>query len=193
MIKIGKYQSDKVFFTADTHFGHNNIITYCKRSFRDVDEMDETLMRNWNSVVSADSIVFHCGDFGLGKMQRLKEIRERLNGEIYLVMGNHEFRQTNTYFEMFAEVAMQMCIEVDCHRIYLNHYPFLCFSGSNRRDVWQLFGHVHSSGNDIAKLRNLFSNQLDVGVDNNNFCPLSFPQVESKIEKQFYKQNTHER
>ena len=57
------YPPDKVFFTSDTHFCHANVVEYSERPFRDVDEMNETLIHNWNEVVPKDGIVFHLGDF----------------------------------------------------------------------------------------------------------------------------------
>ena len=59
-------RSDKIFFTADTHWGHRNIIRYCQRPFADVEEMNEALITNWNSTVGKDDIVFHLGDFAMG-------------------------------------------------------------------------------------------------------------------------------
>ena len=59
-------RKDRIFFTADTHWGHRNIIRYCQRPFADVDEMNEALITNWNSTVGKDDIVFHLGDFAMG-------------------------------------------------------------------------------------------------------------------------------
>ena len=50
---------DHLFFTSDTHFHHANIIRFCNRPFRDVEEMDEILIRNWNEVVGPEDTVFH--------------------------------------------------------------------------------------------------------------------------------------
>ena len=169
-------RKDRIFFTADTHWGHRNIIRYCQRPFADVDEMNEALITNWNSTIGKDDIVFHLGDFAMGGSAEWCRLLERLNGRIYLILGNH-----------FEQVAMQMLINVGDQRIYLNHYPFLCFGGAYR-NTWQLFGHVHTNnaqtGLDYSRLNNLFPSQYDVGVDNNNYAPVSFEQVEKIIRKQ---------
>ena len=53
-----KFDGSKVYFTSDTHFYHSNIIGFCKRLFKNVEDMNETLIENWNQVVSQDDIVF---------------------------------------------------------------------------------------------------------------------------------------
>ena len=82
---------------------------------------------------------------------------------------------------------MQMYIEADKQKIYLNHCPFLCYGGSYN-GTWQLFGHVHTSrhntGKDAPRLKMLFPTQYDVGVDNNDFTPVSFARVKAIKEKQ---------
>lgn len=183
-----RFDGDKVFFTSDTHFYHTNIIEFCKRPFMDIEGMNETLIANWNKVVGTNDIVFHLGDFCLGDSAKWNRLLDRLNGEIYLILGNHDLKNfRKSYAERFKSVAMQMNIEVDNQKICLNHYPFLCYDGSYD-GVWQLFGHVHTNrnhtGNDTALLKMLFPTQYDVGVDNNDFTPVSFAQVKEVIEKQ---------
>ena len=183
-----KFDEDRVFFTSDTHFYHANIINFCSRPFKNVEVMNETLIANWNSVVGPDDIVFHLGDFCLGGSAEWTNILNRLNGKIYLIVGNHDTKNLRQgYYSHFEHIAMQMHIEVGKQKIYLNHCPFLCYGGAYR-DTWQLFGHVHTSkqntGIDAPRLHMLFPTQYDVGVDNNNFTPVSFEQVRRIIEKQ---------
>lgn len=179
-----------VFFTSDTHFGHENIIRFCNRPFASAEEMNEVLINNWNSVVGPDDHVFHLGDFALGGAESWKAILPRLNGHIHLILGNHDLKNFRTsYADYFEEVVMQKYIQVGKKSIYLNHCPFLCFGGAYRDEpVWQLFGHVHSGptseGKDTERLQYLFPTQYDVGVDNNNYTPVSFEQVKEIINKQ---------
>ena len=187
------FEPENIWFTSDTHFYHENIIHFCNRPFKDVAEMNETLVRNWNETVPEDGIVFHLGDFCLGGSQYWNDILYRLNGKIYLILGNHDMKNIRPGFmKRFEYVSQQMTICVGGQSIILNHNPFLCYGGSYR-DVWQLFGHVHSgplstTGLDLPRLNMLFPLQYDVGVDNNNFRPVSFAEVRRIIMAQNTKQ-----
>lgn len=189
LLEINTTQT-KVFFTSDTHFGHSNIIKYCQRPFNSAEHMDEVLISNWNEVVSPQDIVFHLGDFCFGSDKEWIEILKRLNGTKYLILGNHDLKKianSNQIKDYFADINMQMRVVVDKQKLLLNHYPFLCFEGGYQ-NVWQLFGHVHSSkhstGLDKERLVHLFPTQYDVGVDNNNYRPVSFAQVSQIITEQ---------
>ena len=189
LLEINTTQT-KVFFTSDTHFGHSNIIKYCQRPFNSAEHMDEVLINNWNEVVSPKDIVFHLGDFCFGSDKEWIKILQRLNGTKYLILGNHDLKKianSNQIKDYFADINMQMRVVVDKQKMLLNHYPFLCFEGGYQ-NVWQLFGHVHSSkhstGLDKERLVHLFPTQYDVGVDNNNYRPVSFSQVSQIITEQ---------
>lgn len=189
-----KFDKESVFFTSDTHFNHTNIIRFCQRPFKDVAEMNETLISNWNNNVGKEDIVFHLGDFCLGGAAEWANILDRLNGKIYLILGNHDLKNIlQGFINRFEHVAMAMCIQIGKKKIYLSHYPYLCFEGGYKNDVWQLFGHVHTrqtnTGLDASRLQYLYPTQLDVGVDNCNFKPLSFEQVRERIINQIENKN----
>ena len=97
--------------------------------------MNEALITNWNSTIGKDDIVFHLGDFAMGGSAEWCRLLERLNGRIYLILGNHDMKTIGKGFSRFEQVAMQMLINVGDQRIYLNHYPFLCFGGANYAPV----------------------------------------------------------
>lgn len=180
--------AEHTFFTSDTHFYHNEVISFCKRPFASVEEMNEALIENWNRVINKKDIVFHLGDFCFGDTDKWKKVLDRLNGKIFLILGNHDMKHLPKGFNYrFVEVVMQKYIKMHKQAIYLNHYPFLCYGGAYK-NVWQLFGHVHTCNNNIGldacRLSALFPLQYDVGVDNNDFTPVSFEQVRCIIEKQ---------
>lgn len=183
-----KYSPDHTFFTSDTHFGHANIIRLCNRPFQNVEEMNEVLIENWNKVVSEDDTVFHLGDFAFGGSSVWNSIIPRLNGHINLIIGNHDRNNLRQgYMSYFDMIVPQLQIEIENNSIYLNHYPFLCYGGSYR-GVWQLFGHLHlnhnCSGLDASRVNICFPYQYDVGVDLNNYTPISYNQAKEKIQYQ---------
>ena len=183
----------KIFFTSDQHFGHEHIIKFCDRPFEHVDELNEKMVENWNKVVPSDGLVYHLGDFAWGGYQVWKKFRERLNGDIILIKGNHDLKNlTPTAHELFKHVVFQMRVEIEGRRVWLNHFPLLCYSGTYRDFngfEYNLFGHVHLSnhasrnnGKDTDRcLNNLFQTQYDVGVDFNEFTPISWYEVNEKI------------
>ena len=185
-----------VFFTSDTHFWHKNIIKYCNRPYESVEEMNEAIIENWNSVVAKDDIVFHLGDFGFASPTKIKEIAARLNGHIWLIVGNHDWKMLTSSIieECFEYVSQQAYIHVDGQSILLNHFPMLCYSGVYReKPVWQLFGHVHTSptseGADTSRMSVKYDTQYDVGVDNNNFRPISFSEVKAVLTNDIFNKN----
>ena len=185
---IEKCDKDNIYFTSDAHFRHSRIIELCNRPFGDVEEMNEVMIANWNRVVQPNDHVFHLGDFALGGVDEWNSILDRLNGKIHLILGNHDLKTISKDCpDGFVEVCMQKIIAVGKRQIILNHYPMLCFSGASKK-TWQLFGHVHSSqknaGNDKGRLSMLYPTQYDVGVDNNDFTPVSYFQIEEIIRTQ---------
>ena len=83
-------KEQNIFFTSDTHFWHNNVIKFCNRPFSSIEEMNDTIIENWNRVVDKNDIVIHLGDFCFCGSDKFKELVEKLNGRIYLILGNHD-------------------------------------------------------------------------------------------------------
>lgn len=188
---ITKYQSgDNLFFTSDSHFYHKNIIEFCERPFKDVEEMNKTLIENWNKVVGPNDIIYHLGDFCFAGSAEFHSILGQLNGRIHLILGNHDEKNVRqNYEDLFESISYQAKLLVEGYNVYLNHYPYLCYPGYKPYTI-QLFGHIHSSpykfdGVDaiIAK-SSLQPSQYDVGVDWNNFTPISWREVIEKVKKQ---------
>ena len=188
---IKKYSADTpIFFTSDTHFYHSNIIKFCGRPFKDVEEMNETLINNWNEVVGPTDIVYHLGDFCFAGSAEWHSVLGQLNGRIHLIIGNHDEKNLRQgYMNLFESVSYQKHIVIGSDNFYLNHYPYLCYPGHHSH-TYQLFGHVHSShfkfeGIDSKRMQNnITPTQYDVGVDWNDFKPISYEKLISRLEYQ---------
>lgn len=185
----------RVFFTSDTHFNHSNILRHSNRPFTDIEEMNQVLIENWNRVVGKNDLVFHLGDFAFGGAAVWNRILDQLNGRIVLIVGNHDiYHLKPELVDRFEHVAFELYVIIDNQAMYLNHHPFLCYGDSHGK-VWQLFGHVHSRADGQAKdvamerLPMLLSTQYDVGVDNNNYTPVSFYQIREIMSCRSARQN----
>lgn len=151
------------WFTSDTHFGHTNVIEYCKRPFETAEAMDAEMMKRWNETVAATDTVYHLGDFAFCKRERLPVLRKALNGKIILVKGNHD-RGANALRECgFDEVHTELWLEFDGVKAYLHHQPITDFKDAEIH----LCGHVHDSWLTQGKI-------VNAGVDQHDFRPVSF-------------------
>lgn len=156
-----------LYFSSDTHFGHANIIKYCKRPFRNIEEMDEKIIENWNSVVNDSDTVYHLGDFSFRDPYLY---RKRLKGMIVLIRGNHDFRYLKQIEKkVFESVHDLLSIKVEDTVIVLCHYAMRVWHKSHFNS-FHIYGHSHGGLADYGKT-------YDVGVDNNNFIPISFLQL----------------
>ena len=130
-----------IFYIADTHFNHENILELEARPFGNVDEMNATIINNWNSCVSEKDTVYVLGDAFWGKEDKSIEIMNRLNGHKHLIVGNHDKIQgrLKSYWESVSDYAE---ITDDNRMVVLSHYPIL-FYKNQKWDSVMLYGHVH--------------------------------------------------
>ena len=171
------------YFTSDTHFSHHNIIKYCNRPFKDAAEMDQVMIDNWNSVVGSEDTVYHLGDVYFGPEKRWNEIFHQLKfGTLYILEGNHDkgfaawyrFKQPeNVHF-----LPSYYRTKVGGKDIILSHYPILEWDKCHRGS-YHLYGHVHNS-NPCTAINQYRS--MNVGVDMQNFTPVSIDQVIAELE-----------
>jgi len=155
------------FFTADEHYGHTNIIKYCDRPFATVEEMDVELARLHNSVVTDNDIVVHAGDFTLRRGEDAQRYVEALNGTHIFLRGSHDQWLDKTAHEIWEK-------KLSGQHIVVCHYAMRVW-GLSHYNSWQLYGHSHGGLPPVGK-------QWDVGVDNNNYLPLSLKQVTEIME-----------
>lgn len=163
-----------IWFTADEHYDHKNIIEFCQRPFKDVTEMKEKMIENHNKLVKAGDLTYHLGDM-FWRTMPIKDaisVVNRLNGQHYYIYGNH----CELFDHKFLQEQFVWCRDVHNLKvagypnIWLSHFAHEDWNGSHRGS-WHLFGHVHGAKPDPVGLK------LDVGVDIRNFTPMNLDEV----------------
>lgn len=166
----------RIWLTADTHFGHQNIIPHCERPFTSVSEMDETLITNWNNWVQPDDDVWHLGDFAWKKHA---EYLARLKGRIHLINGNHDkmSAQARGMFASTQDMFIGSLHGGNPQKFFLLHYPLVSWPRkAGPGATYHLYGHVHGRYDRPGEPA------LDVGVDCHHFAPVLLEDVIAKIE-----------
>ena len=156
------------FFTSDEHYGHakgdSSIIKFCNRPFDNIYEMDQEIIRRHNEVVSNSDIVIHAGDFAFRNKLPVDKYIKQLNGEHIFLKGSHDTWMKGDSFSGWAK-------QIEDQYVVVCHYAMLTWPRSHYGS-WQLYGHSHGNLN-----LNIMGKQYDIGVDNNNFYPVSFNQI----------------
>ncbi len=162
-----------IFFTADQHFDHANIIKYCSRPFDDVNEMNETMLERHNKMVTNRDIVYHLGDFAFSP--RVKFWLDRLNGkEHHLILGNHDHKKMKKLKENFTSVQAVKLINIGESSIFMSHYAHLVWP-NRHYGTYHLFGHSHGTVQGLV-------GSLDVGVDSHGFYPSPWEDIKEVID-----------
>ena len=116
--------------------------------------MNEALITNWNNVVKPNDTVFHLGDFAFGGSYIWNNVLSRLNGNIHLILGNHDEKNIREgYMTKFKYVGYQLRLIIENRVVYLNHYPFLCYGGTYRGSNYaiQLFGKGNNAYKNVKR------------------------------------------
>lgn len=174
MIKI------KYYFTADLHLGHHNIISYTKRPFKDVQEMNEVIITNWNNRVKPEDTVFHNGDFcfknsaggktGEGLIHKSSYYTSKLNGNIVFIKGNHDRNNS------VKTIIDRIVIKYGPHFVNITHIP----ENYDINFAINFVGHVHEKWK-FRRVSNPYTNGyidlINIGVDVWNFHPVTFEEI----------------
>lgn len=183
------------YYIADMHLGHENCIEMCKRPFSSIQEMDNTLIDNWNKVVHNNDEVYIIGDMIYRLASDPIEYLERLKGKKHLILGNHDnywvqnerdnnlIRSNKLSKEVlekyFVEITRLAVINTGHGLASLCHYPMMYFEGK-----YLIHGHTHA--NSRKEFWQYIKNNpymLNAGVDINGYKPVTFDElVENNIK-----------
>ena len=182
-----KVDSQNIFFTADLHFGHKNVIKFDNRPFESIEEMNETIIENWNNKVPKDGIVFFLGDLSFISLKQTEALFSRLNGTIHIINGNHDSWKV---ISKLGIASIQNMLELKVldsdvtndrfngyQPITLCHYPIMVWD-KHHAGAWHLHGHCHHNlSNTETGLTYYLRKVIDVGTNGHNFTPLSYQEV----------------
>jgi calcineurin-like phosphoesterase family protein len=183
------------YFTADLHFGHRNIISYCDRPFRDVDDMNAGLVERWNDTVHPGDEVIVLGDVAMGRLRDSLALVARLHGRKVLVAGNHDrcwagnrrgVKAADARYRAagFDEIWQGVVsLDLDGTPVWACHFPYHGDSHDHDRYVghrpvdtghWLLHGHVHHTWRTHERM-------INVGVDVWDYAPVAEDVIASLV------------
>lgn len=167
------------FILSDLHFCHKNILEYTCRTFKDVDEMNRELIKNWNNTVKKTDTIFILGDFAFANKDQIQNLVSMLNGHKTIVLGNHDIRihkQVKFWYECGFDEVYKYPIIYKKHFI-LSHEPVKHIGVR-----YNLHGHIHDNVIDDE-------HYINVCVEHTQFRPVNL----DKIIADIYKSDTYRR
>lgn len=173
-----------IYYISDTHFRDQAIFDKCKRPFKSLSEMEETIIRKWNSKVKKDDIVYVLGDISKDDDNSSIEIFRNLNGTKHFIVGNHDQLilkdiQDSNVFESVKFIDLVMD---NGRKVCVCHYPLMDWMEFNRKGIL-VYGHIHNktakNGNAYAMMKNYYKNlpAYNCGVDVCDFEPKTLDEL----------------
>ena len=170
----------RVFFTADCHFGHDNIVKYAKRPFKDGTHMNSEIVKRWNKTVNSDDLVYHVGDFAF-KNNTLR-FERLLNGTIVHIAGNHDLNNGVKSLIMSAQMHFGK------HSVYVRHKPLEDPEWFPPSTDFMICGHVHKKWK-----YNIYQGvaMINVGVDVWGYQPVSLDSILKYFDELYREYGPH--
>lgn len=175
----------KIWTSSDLHFCHNRGFIYEPRGFKSVHEMNEAIIKNWNSVVNPEDDVYLLGDIMLNDNETGLKLLKSLKGNIHIVLGNHDSdARVELYDKCYNVVEIENAIRLkyNGYSFFMTHYP--CFTANLEKEslkkcICNLYGHTHQHTNFYQDIPFMYH----VGVDSHDCTPVSLDQVILDMEQ----------
>lgn len=193
------------FLTSDLHFGHRNILHIGKgRPFKTIEEHDQVLIDNWNSVVASGDLVYVLGDFSIEtSIDKIREPLRKLNGQKILILGNHDrkkihmqLRTENLWQAVYDYTSIRFQAQ-DGQKVFfrLFHTPILEFDGAFKNyrtgeKYMHAYGHIHNANNYDEIYKQLGFPAVHVGVDTSDVFPNTKPYTPIRLEDVYERAKT---
>ena len=141
----------QIYISSDFHFGHQREFLYVPRGFKSIEEHDNQIIENWNSVVSSEDTAYILGDLMLGDNEHGIECISALNGNLKVIFGNHDTDTRAHLYEQLPNVEVLgfgARLKYKHYHFYLSHYPTLTsnfdYDKPLKQQVINLCGHSHT-------------------------------------------------
>lgn len=163
-----------IYYTADLHFGSNDQLKKRTMQFSTIEEMDDTLIRNWNQTVTEDDTVYLVGDVGDHGLPFPGEFVSQLKGHKHLIRGNHDTGYTpqDQLLDYFETVTDFNEIDDQGYHITLCHYPLVYVQRG-----YMIHGHIHCPEGTTREMLNNLERVLNAGTELNGFCPVTLKEL----------------
>jgi len=135
----------KIFYISDLHIGHQNVLTLDSRPFENLEEMEDAIRNNWNSVVSKEDLVMILGDCLWIYSDKAFEYIKSLNGRKRLIRGNHDRGKSTKYKQLFEVILDYEKIKDGDRTVICSHFPMIAYDGSYNGRNYHAYGHVHKT------------------------------------------------
>ena len=164
------------FLISDTHFNHYpKTWEWPARP----EGWEQMIIDNWNKVIFKDSKVIHLGDFGFGTKEIIKKSRDKLNGEIYLLKGNHDRHGAKWYKDVGINlIKKNFAIQTSGEIFVFSHRPI-------RDDMPDKMVNIH--GHCHEKYGFISDKHIHISVEQTDFKPVTFPELVMRWRKYEYK------
>lgn len=175
MSKAPFFLPKNTWIVSDTHWGHENIIKFCRRPV----DHEDAMIQEWQDAVPADGVVLHLGDLSYtnnGMFRHL--ISKKLPGSKYLIKGNHDSQRPIFYRDSGFTVIKPFEMRYGSHIVSFSHYPLKLSArvGPNRVHV---HGHIHNNGygGKGAPFTPFAAGQINVSVEQTHYRPVNLKEL----------------
>ncbi len=153
----------KIYYISDLHLFHNKVLQLSNRPFSDIEEMHQTIIKNWNQTVTSKDVVYIIGDLGMYHSKEITQILRSLPGRKVLIKGNHDIENLKyrPLRECFVDIKNMDTIQDQGQKIVLCHYPFEEWNGYYRGH-YHIHGHIHEKQDSICRISRRYNASVDV-------------------------------
>ena len=173
-----------IYYISDTHFRDQSIFDKCKRPFKSLQEMEETIVQKWNTKINDDDVVYVLGDLVKDDDASAIQIFNKLKGHKHLIVGNHDHQLLEVIEDssLFETIRFIDLIFDKNRKVCVCHYPLMDWMEFNRQGVL-VYGHIHNktamNGNAYKLMKEFYETlpAYNCGVDVCNFEPKTLDEL----------------